>query len=110
MTERGKSRSHSDESSITSGGLPNLTVRPQNKFKERDNMLRESSIAEDYWKQVIDRIKQQEAQIAEHNGDNNSSVVDSINGNFGNKMLIRNRCILLLSISRSKRYNDPGNR
>ncbi|CAF1269571.1 unnamed protein product, partial [Didymodactylos carnosus] len=31
-----------------------------NKFQERDNVLRESSIAEDYWKQIIESIKKGE--------------------------------------------------
>ncbi|CAF1395891.1 unnamed protein product, partial [Didymodactylos carnosus] len=31
-----------------------------NKFQEYDNMLRENAIAEDYWKPIIDRIKENE--------------------------------------------------
>ncbi|CAF1186544.1 unnamed protein product [Rotaria sp. Silwood1] len=48
----------------------NSTVTTLNKFEERDNMLRERSIAEDYWKQVIDEIKQQEARVVEEQNNN----------------------------------------
>ncbi len=52
-------------------------VTTQNKFEERDNMLRESSIAEDYWKQVIDKIKKQEAKMVEEQNDSINSSSSS---------------------------------
>ena len=64
-------------------------VPAQNKFEERDNMLRENSIAEDYWKQIIDEIKQLEAKMVEEQNDKiNSSLVDSIHDKISNIILI----------------------
>ena len=66
-----------------------FTVTPQNRFEDRDNMLRESSIAEDYWKHIINEIKQQEAKIAEEQTDKiKSSVIESIQTKIGNKTII----------------------
>ncbi len=53
----------------TSEESSSSTETTQNKFEERDNMLRESSIAEDYWKQIIDKIKEQEAKMVEEQND-----------------------------------------
>ncbi len=66
-----------------------LMATTQTNFEERDNMLRESSIAEDYWKQIIEEIKQLEAKMVEEQNEKiNSSVVDSIRDKIGNKILI----------------------
>jgi hypothetical protein len=66
-----------------------LMATTQTNFEERDNMLRESSIAEDYWKQIIEEIKQLEAEMVEEQNEKiNSSVVDSIRDKIGNKILI----------------------
>jgi tetrahydromethanopterin S-methyltransferase subunit G len=66
-----------------------LMVTTQTNFEERDNMLRESSIAEDYWKHIIEEIKRLEAKmIEEQNEKINSSVIDSIRDKIGNKILI----------------------
>jgi hypothetical protein len=35
--------------------------KSQEKFNDRDNMLLQNSIAEDYWRSVIDKIKRQES-------------------------------------------------
>ena len=44
------------------------TCKSQGKFNDRDNMLLENSIAEDYWRSVINKIKRQEsASTDEHN-------------------------------------------
>ncbi|UJR10974.1 hypothetical protein I4U23_015159 [Adineta vaga] len=51
--------------SNTSDERWNLTESTQNKFEERDNMLRENSIADDYWKEVIDKIKDCEDKMIE---------------------------------------------
>jgi hypothetical protein len=61
----------------TSDELLTSIVTTQNKFEERDNMLRESSIAEDYWKQVIDKIKKQEAKMVEEQNDSINSSSSS---------------------------------
>jgi hypothetical protein len=57
-----------------------LTMTTQNRFEERDNMLREMSIAEDYWKQVIGKIRQQEAKMVEdqNHSMNSSSSSESV--------------------------------
>ena len=52
-------------------------VTTQNKFEERDNTLRECSTAEDYWKQVINKIKQQEAKMIEEQNDSTNSSTSS---------------------------------
>jgi len=66
-----------------------LMVTTQTNFEERDNMLRESSIAEDYWKHIIGDIKQLEAKMVEEQNEKiNSSVIDSIRDKIGNKILI----------------------
>ena len=64
-------------------------MTPQDRFKDREHMLRESSIAEDYWKHIINEIKQQEAKMAEEQTDKiKSSVIDSIQTKIGNKIII----------------------
>jgi hypothetical protein len=79
----------------------NFTVTPQNRFEDRDNMLRESSIAEDYWKHIINEIKQQEAKMAEEQTDKiKSSVIDSIQTKIGNNYY--NHSHIFLNLYRCK--------
>jgi hypothetical protein len=99
--------SHDHQPSNIMKDLSNLIVTTQNKFEERDNMLRESSIAEDYWKQVIDEIKQQEAKIAEEQNDKvNSTVVDSVQTKNSNKTKITVNILIFSNFYRCKQHND----
>jgi hypothetical protein len=51
-------------------------------------MLRECSIAEDHWKKVVDKIKQQEAKmVEEHNNSMNSSSSSSKSSVNGSKQV-----------------------
>lgn len=85
----------------------NLIMITQNKLEERDNILRESSIAEDHWKQVIDKIKQHETKMTEEqNAKVNSSVFDSIQDKICNKTIIIVKTLISLHFYRHKSYNN----